>query len=113
MTKLTREQIKLLDLACNEETFNELKRMALSSLDREGVVVPREPTQEMISAACTGMFHTTSTHPYNQAKDYAIAVYKAMLAAAPQPEPVPIGPVEATYGKPGDSQPPREGKEEE
>ena len=55
--------------------------------EREGMVmVPIEPTKEMVQAACSGMFHTTATYPYEQAPDYAKAVWKAMLSARERKE---------------------------
>ena len=96
MTKLTREQIERIrdskhpvgrftslfafDHQAANDAMLQLCDMALESLDREGVVMPREPTEEMIVAIADCLLKQ-----FNQVtREEIIAGYKAGLAAALQ-----------------------------
>ena len=83
MTKLIREQIQnrrefLRGITAPDDWVDALCDMALSSLDREGVVVPREPTQEMFKAG-----YAAAAFPRDP--EICAAMWRAMYDAATQP----------------------------
>jgi len=70
---------------CDASIAERMCRMALRSLDAEGVRVPREPIPEMIQAWHDRMIEG-ATYIDRRSIEYALYVecYKAMLAAAPE-----------------------------
>ena len=88
---------------CKASVQRKLCDMALSSLDREGVVVPRstlENAHGWLIAALDCREWKWDSDQFNAAHETAREL-ESLLAAAPQPEPVPMGPVGVIYGEPG------------